>query len=100
MFVKFVEYNDHEGETWTYWLELTENLNAIAALDVLLKDSDVEEQYCVDWSIIDEHDVNVLTRFGGQGYSAFHQKVKGTFVIPENFEVDDLYKGGIHQMFS
>lgn len=70
MFMRFTETNDHEGETWTFWLQIAGNREAL------------------------------LTKWGGQGYMNYHTKVTGTLTIPTDFAPDHLYKGDIAKLFA
>lgn len=101
-FTRFVEMNDHEGETWTFWLQRDDNEDALADLKAKLdaEDDGYDCPYALDLDVtLNEHDVDVLCDYGGQGYMAYHTKVSGCLVVPEGLGVavgdDALYKGGI-----
>lgn len=88
-FVRFVEENDHEGETWTFWLQGTGNEEPLAKLAGIIAEyeeaqgSDSEYQLDV-MTRLDEHDVDVLVQHGGGGYMANHHKVVGTLTVPDD----------------
>lgn len=107
-FVKFIEINDHEGETWVFWLQRDGNevaLNALAAvLSALTRDEDAEYEdasYQLDLDQSeDEAAVDVMVRHAPHGYLPTFTKVTGRLVIPADLvEVDRLYKGGIRGLF-
>lgn len=109
-FVPFVEHNEHEGESWTFWLQVQGNEEGLERLEVLLDD---EELYEIDLDTeLSEAQVDTLVEHGGGGYMAYHHKVTGVLVLPESLDSDDvprsvvmealdehLYKGGIKGMF-
>lgn len=106
-FIKFEENNDHEGETWLFWLQVDGNEAELEKLRLL---TDQVEGYEVSWGELTEHDIDVLVEHGGWGYMNYHNKVKGKFVCPE-FNLDDepealqelcddeFYKGRIEDHF-
>ncbi len=114
-FVRFDETNEHEGETWTFWLQVDGNEDQLDKLWNLLieanknpDDDDEEyEEFAYDLSdraeeTVFEHDVDVLVkRAAGNGYMAAHHKVVGKFTCPDSLGdgADDLYKGKIRKLF-
>lgn len=112
-FVKFEEENDHEGETWTFWLQVTGNEGELAKLEDLIKEyeeaqgSDSEYQLDIMTQLSEEH-VDVLVEHGGQGYMNYHQKVVGVLTVPDDLledgeygkNLDGLYKGGVKKLFT
>lgn len=107
-FVKFIEDNDHEGETWYFWLQLDGNEDTLDRLADLLSCADVIEQYRFNFqAVLEDRDVDVLVKHGGSGYMDYHTKVPGRLVIPEDLiqttewgpNADQLYKGGIADLF-
>lgn len=103
-FMRYTEYNDHEGETWTFWLQVDGNEDALGWLNQFLEtinadDMDPAYQVFADQVIPEEH-VDVLTTWGGEGYMALHNKVTGKLDIPADFAPDDLYKGRIEGLFT
>jgi hypothetical protein len=112
-FVKFVEYNDHEGETWTFWLQLDGNKDQLDELYELIEQYEdaqgSESEYRLDTEVrLREDQVDVLVEHGGGGYMDSHNKVVGTLVVPADLladseygkNLDDLYKGGITKLFT
>lgn len=101
-FVEFTEYNDHEGETWAFWLQVNGNEDELNKFAEQLDEEDLEEQFSLNDTTLDEHDVDVLVKHGGGGYMNNHTKVTGVFrlVSYDDILLDDvLYKGGIRDFF-
>jgi hypothetical protein len=110
-FVKFTEHNDHEGESWCFWLQKDDNDNELAKLQKLLGEYDTyEETYKLqNMGAVDEHDVDVLVKHSGEGYMSYHNKVSGKFTCPQPTEEekkdgygwlnDTFYKGEIREYF-
>lgn len=112
-FVKFTEFNDHEGETWVFWLQLDGNEMNLVALEQIIQDvqgREAEEPYSLDMSIeLPEEHVDVLVEHGGSGYMDYHNKVSGVMKDPFYVdlvtdvgygpELDGLYKGGVNTLF-
>lgn len=110
-FTPLVENNDHEGETWTWWIQVDGNeavLDSIASVLREAREADAYfEQYDLatwpDGETLTESEVDLLVRWSDGGYYAAHNFVVGTLVLPsfwtesvspfERLEV--LYKGGI-----
>lgn len=100
-FVQMVENNDHEGESWSRWLQLDGNEEAIELLITFIEDESEEESYEFTGVEADEAEVLVLVRLGnfGYGYGAQHTMYRGTLTLPNGFEVNDIYKGKIEDFF-
>lgn len=101
-FAKFEENNDHEGETWIFWLQIEGNEDELERLGAALAEQQDEDP---NWSldpeiVLVEHDVEVLEAFAGQGYLNLHTKVTGVLRVPDGFVVDKLYKGGVEELFT
>lgn len=97
-YIKFNEYNDNEGEDWNFYLQAEGNEKEIEKLKNLIDEADESETYRVT-NFIKENEVDVLVKHSDSGYMMFENKVTGKMNIPENFEVDNLYKGGITKLF-
>lgn len=99
-FIKFVENNDHEGETWFFWLQIDGNREELSKLAEFLDEMDVSDYYTLEWNEWDEQFVDFAVEEGGWGYMNNHNKVTGKFIMPED-ELNDLwlYKGGIEDYF-
>jgi len=104
-FVKFVEHNEYEGETWNFYLQTEDNevalnglKNAIASYD---PDNDI---YRLTDTHLTEEEVDTLVKYSDSGYMPFETKVVGNFDIsllqlnPVTAD-DNLYKGGIRDLF-
>lgn len=100
-FTQMVETNEHEGESWCYWLQLDGNQVAIDELIGLIEEEELEEQYEFTGVLADLWEVDVLADKGnfGYGYCNQHSKIEGEFEMPPNFRVDDIYKGQIEKFF-
>lgn len=104
-FVPFTENNEHEGETWTFWLQLEGNVEELAWLKECVskgQDDNYDYPYDLDLNTAeDEMIVDKLVEHGHMGYMNSHHKVKGLCTFPESLIVDDgpLYKGGVEDFF-
>lgn len=107
-FVGLTEVNEHEGETYRYWIPIEGNEEALATMRRLFgQDSDqVTEEEATYWlateNPLSEEVVDILVDNTRVGYMAFEQKFTGTLVLPPNFEDDFdsiLYKGEIKKLF-
>lgn len=100
-FTQMIETNEHEGESWCFWLQLDGNEEAIDWLIGLIEDEDKEEEYCFTGVEAEYYEVCILEEKGNFGYNYMsqHHKVEGKLIFPEDFEVDDIYKGSIDEFF-
>ena len=101
-FISLTENNDHEGETWRYWLQVDGNEDEIEHLRAAIAGADEEETYelaDID-EAVPESDVDVLVKHTGRGYTTYENKVTGYLVLPDDFDIDDLYKGGVARLFT
>lgn len=114
-FIRFVEVNEHEGETWNFWLELTgDNGSELEKLrerirteytnpDGSLTESSLQE-FTLTNDVEDESVVDVLVKYADDesGYMPADVKVTGVFTCPDDLgsHLDRLYKGGIQELFS
>lgn len=108
-FIKFTETNDHEGETWYFWLQVDGNEVELGKLRDLLDRLDSEE-YHLGWNEYGEEFIDFAVEEGGWGYMNTHNKVTGKFTCP-NYETDHdgmelqefcdsmFYKGDIEDFF-
>lgn len=108
LFVRFCEVNDHEGETWTWWLQLDGNKAQFDKLAVLLRNAadngdDMDDlAYVLHLDSVEpEAVVDKLVEYAESGYYAAHNKVAGVFTCPDDpgGHCDKLYKGGIRDLF-
>ena len=113
-FARFVEVNEHEGETWNFWLELTgDNGSELETLQERIWDEytgpdglQVEpgpQEFSLTEDVEDETIVDALVKYADEiGYMPTHQKVTGVFTCPEDLgeHLEKLYKGGIVKLFT
>lgn len=102
-FVKFLEYNDHEGETWRFWLQYTGNELEIKKLYDAIEKFGVED-YNLYLETYPESEIDALVKHSECGYMHYENKVIGKFTCP-NFENSEdlyeaLYKGDIKKYWS
>lgn len=109
-FVKFEEYNDWEGETWRFWLQLDGNEESLKKLVPLVKEADAHSggnEYRLDLNeILDEREVDTLVKYTQSGYMDNDNKVVGTLKLTDDMvkrsegdNDDPFYKGGVRGYF-
>lgn len=104
-FVKLTEKNDHEGETWHYWLQWDGNTEELKKLDgFLAKHAGDDEDFSYELFHYTryEDEVDILVDESDWGYMKTHQKFKGRLNLGDLslVEPDDiLYKGRIERFF-
>lgn len=104
-YTKFSEHNDHECETWNFYIQDEGNEEFIKFLQEQLYTIDddwTRNCYSLYGDSLTEEEVDCLVKHGNFGnlYMQPHQKLKGKFIIPEDPEdkehfIEYLYKGGI-----
>lgn len=110
-FVKFREYNDNEGESWNFWLQLDGNEAELEKMSANLEKFDSEGWYDLNLKDpIPESEVDILVKHSDSGYMMNENKITGTFTSPEINATDDdegwewitdnFYKGDIARHFS
>lgn len=108
MFVRFHETNDHEGEAWTWWLQLDDNAAELDKLAALLDACEEASPYADDFPFVlalrhvePTAFVDRMVRYADDGYYRSHNKVVGIFTCPDDLgeQADVLYKGGIRDLF-
>lgn len=98
-YYEFVENNDHEGESWSFYVPLTEE--EYLHLQNVLSNFTQEQPYVLEEDEISEKDVDKLVKKSKSGYMPFHNKCSGSKVALlavtfEDIEDDDpFYKGNI-----
>lgn len=110
---RFIETNEHEGETWNFWLQVDGNMTALAMLgdhlDGLYEDFQEWDEcpFVLEDDHLDGHEVDLLVRYGDEGYMNQHNKVDGSLTLPKDFSEANfetvtkyLYKGGIRKFFT
>lgn len=100
-YAQLLEHNQHEGETWCYWLQMDGNEVAIDTLVDLIEEEELEDEYEFTGIIAYDFEVEVLLRLGnfGYGYMSQHHKFEGKLEFPNGFQVNDIYKGRIEDFF-
>ena len=109
VFVRLHEDNDHEGESWNFWLQHTGNEAEMLKLGRMLDEAEAEADevgydfaYALTTDFEPESVVDKLVEYAEGGYMASHNKVVGAFVCPDDLDdyAEDLYKGGIKRHFA
>jgi hypothetical protein len=98
VYVRLTEHNDHEGETWYFYIPVGGNEDAVYQhLSRLIStaNGDGEEHWSLSDFVFEEGEVDVIVKYGMD----IHNKMCGTLTVPDvtNQEdaVDLLYKGGL-----
>lgn len=112
-FVEFFEDNEHEGETWRFWLQLDGNLAELRRLERAIIEVSSAHSYGCDYELdldtpVSEHDVDVLVSRSRRGYMKYETKVVGRLKLPDDLvqqsdygpTLDSLYKGEIVKYFT
>lgn len=107
LFIPFVEENEHEGESWTFWLQYNGNETELIGLAEQLHEDrfEVEPAYSLDLSDVeDEEVVERMCLRARMGYNPSDMMVRGKFTCPDipptTEALDDLfYKGRITDHF-
>lgn len=110
-FFKLTEVNDHEGETWHFWLQAEGNADALHAIrtaisefdDAAAQQREEECPYFLGGMLVPESEVDIVVRHGEDGYMAQHTKLTGVLTLPSPFgpdHLDELYKGGVRDLFA
>jgi hypothetical protein len=110
-FTPLIETNDHEGETWTWWIQIDGNQDVLDAIQEVIREALGESEYFEEFSLpewpygekLGEDQVNLLERWSDEGYHRSHNKVSGHLVVPDWWfetisafdRLEALYKGGI-----
>lgn len=104
-FVPLVEHNDHEGETWTQWLQVEGNEEELVkVVEYLHKWDELQDTYELDMNDREPEDVvDRMCARAQAGYTWSDSKVVGRLTTPTYFYSeefhDDFYKGGIERHF-
>lgn len=104
-FVPLVENNEHEGETWSQWLQVEGNEVELEYLyTVLFELDEFDLPYTLDLN--DRESEEVVDRMVARadcGYGLSDSKLTGNLVMPEIKTIeqldDVLYKGQIEKHF-
>lgn len=101
-FTQMIEHNEHEGESWSFWLQVDGNQDALNELWDLIESEGEEDTYEFTDDTVYEWELQTLLSHGnfGHGYMNQHHKIEGKLVLPQGFQVDDIYKGEIKKLFT
>ncbi len=95
---KFTEYNDNEGETWHFFIHLTEEEHS--HLEYLIREYQLDSYY-LSKTALPELEVDILVKHSDSGYMNTYNKRPAPYpmdikALPtDGEELDDLfYKGG------
>jgi hypothetical protein len=111
-YTPLIENNDHEGETWTWWIRVEGNEGVLDLInDTILAARDVSEYFeeydLPEWpngDRITDEQLAVLLRWSDGGYYRAHNPVYGRLVLPNDFfdpefgifeRHESLYTGGL-----
>lgn len=107
-FIRFIEKNEHEGETWSSWLQLTGNEEELARLrtlvDPLAEPESDDLEYALTHDIEPEWAVDLLVEYANDEstYAPAHRKITGKFTCPDDLgeHAENIYKGGVKDFFT
>lgn len=89
-YIKLTERNEHEGETWRFYIPIMYNEKAIFLLKGFIDSTDEEEWYELDETPIPEAEVDILVKHSGGDYMKDQNKLEGVLKLPEFIEKMDL----------
>jgi len=103
-YVRFIEHNDWEGESWNFYLQVEGNENALLRLEEMLPADN--EDYELDLTVpYTKKLVKTLVKHSRTGYMRYHNRVDGVLDIDllDSIDWEDgpapFYKGGIKDFF-
>lgn len=104
-YLKFSEQNEHEGETWHFYLPIEGNETELGKLRDYLasaeEDAEWELAYELGTDPLPEAEVDILVKHADVGYMSQHNKVSGVLATPDyEADKDQFYKGGISDHFT
>jgi hypothetical protein len=96
---KFTEHNDNEGETWHFFIQLTQQEHN-HIFDMLNNCDGLEDYYQISDVPVDETELDVLVKHTDSGYMDTYNKVKPPYKtdilkLDEEEAEDWFYKGRI-----
>ncbi len=102
-YVRLIEHNDWEGETWNFYVPVLGNEDQLNKIDNGIFKYQHGETYKLDRSRLTEEEVDERVSMGGGGYMARHNKYKGIIdeeILDVALQDKDsffsyLYKGGL-----
>lgn len=103
LYVELIEYNDWEGETWSFWIPVPGNEDAIESLRHILTDSFAIDCFEMGETLLSESKLDFLIKRskGETSYLSRHNKLRGVLKLPDKTPgevIDAFYKGGIREM--
>lgn len=117
-FVRLTEINDHEGETWYWYLLLNGNEGNLETLNLIIREYSNVDEYELDLdNTLSESEVDTLVKHGNDTtmYQNQFNKITGVMKKPEVdelvhrhgeyngqpgwLELDGLYKGRVDSLF-
>lgn len=104
VYMQLAEVNEHEGETWYFYIPVQGNEVALEQLRAKFTewDSGDDPEFYLAEELFTETEVDILVKHGDEGYMAYHNKLAG--ILPEDvvqgLQEDDgkLYKGNISRL--
>lgn len=96
-YAEFVENNDCEGETWSFFIPIEGNEEELKTLAFFVEDSETYELR------IDPSSVSIVEYLVSRdegGYMSRYNRLEGKLILPETYdpeEGDVFYKGGIER---
>lgn len=110
-YLRFTEINEHEGETWRFYIPVEGNQDAIDRLSRVLEAHDLTETFKFNAtpapeSVVDTIVAEALEDYEENGgYRPARVELEGRLVLPDQLEeaeyidvVNLLYKGGIEDL--
>lgn len=92
---KFTEHNDHEGETWHFFIKLTED--EFWHIEELLSTTDLKYTYGLSYRAYDEETIDILVEEADEGYMPVYNKCPGPYgdilALTEEDAEEEWYKG-------
>jgi hypothetical protein len=96
LYVCLTENNEHEGESWNFYIKLNGNEYELNKLERLIEYHDKTYLYELTlYSPILENEVETIIKHTDHGYMAYNNLIDEYINLPSGFDIDDLYKGGI-----
>lgn len=92
-YVTLTESNDHEGETWKFFIQYDGNEEAVEYIKWYIDEFCIEDMFSIDLNKIPENEVDILVKHSTIGYMKVFNKVDGKLEIPKDALIeDDFYK--------
>lgn len=97
-YIRFTEQNDHEGETWHFYIPIKGNEKKIAKIRELIANEYAEDFYAIADKVYEETRVRILVEESDSGYMAQHNLVRKIAKLPNKVDwesEDPFYKGAL-----